>query len=326
MASNSNRRSRSSAGRKGRKRVVIAPGHPRDGDAAASRKKQASEPARAHGTGASSGRGRTPASGKSVRSRKVADAKRIERERRLARQRRVFRLRLVAAALLVAGLATGAVALYNSSVFEIRSVEVVGAVRLSDDAVRSVAAVPEGSTLLRFPRTEMVDRLLAHPWIYGAQVSRDFPDGVRIRIEERKPVAQVDTGEARFWLIDVEGVVLEQRAPETTGTLVTVRDLEDFDPVVGEESDSKTLANALAVLDGLSEELRMRTRAISAQSVDVTTLITTDDVEILVGTADDIGKKDVVARRILEEQAGSAIFINVRTVDRPTWRGLEPAQ
>ncbi len=245
---------------------------------------------------------------------------------RLARQKRALRLRVAGAVFVTGAILAGMVALYNSPVFEVQSIDVVGVERLSEDEVRSAAALPEDSTLLRFPRADMIERLVAHPWILEAHVSRDFPDGLRIRIEERKPAAQVDTGGALFWLIDPEGVVLEQRAPETTSTIVVIRDIEDFEPVAGSRSDSKTLANALAVLEGLSEELRMRTRAVSAQSVDLTTLITTDDVEILVGSAEDIVKKDMVARRILEEHAESAVFINVRTVDRPTWKGLEPGE
>ena len=225
--------------------------------------------------------------------------------------------------LLVAGAIIGGVAFYNSQVFAIVDVEVEGISELTVQEVVETAALPEGATLLRFPRAEMEQRLGEHPWIVMAHVGRVLPDGLVIHVTERTPAALVDVGEASFWIVDGEGIALGARTPEAESDLMVIRDLPDFTPVAGEASESASLANALAVVAGLGEGLRGRTRAISAPSVDLTTLITTDDVEILVGSAEEIEKKEAVALRILEEQAPSVVHINVRTVDRPTWRGLD---
>ena len=232
-------------------------------------------------------------------------------------------VRLAAGVLLVAGFIAGGVALYNSQVFAIVEIEVEGVSELTEQEVIDVAALPEGATLLRFPGTAMEQRLREHPWIVAAHVGRVLPDGLVIHVTERTPAAIVDVGEASFWLVDGEGIALGARTPDAASDLMVVRDVPDFAPVAGEASESASLANALAVVAGLGEELRSRTRAISAPSVDLTTLITTDDVEILVGSAEEIEKKEAVALRILEEQAPNVVHINVRTVDRPTWRGLE---
>jgi cell division protein FtsQ len=106
-------------------------------------------------------------------------------------------------------------------------------------------------------------------------------------------------------------------------TVVVVRDVEDLELSVGSRASSAALQNALAVWDGLGPELKDRTRTISAPTVDRTTLITTDDIEIIFGSVEGVERKDAVARSILSEQAGGVVYINVRTVDRPTWRGLE---
>jgi cell division protein FtsQ len=237
------------------------------------------------------------------------------------------RLRIALVALAMIGLAVGAVALYNSNTFAIDEVQVEGLTELTAEEVVATAALPEGATLIRFPRGEMEVRLLAHPWISSAHISRRFPDALVIHVEERKPVALVDTGEAAFWLVDGASTVLGQRTPDATATAsAVVRDLTDFEPVEGERSESAALKNALRVIEGLSDEMRAHVRAVSAPSVDLTTLITVDDIEILVGSAEDIDKKDAVALRIMEEQADTVVHINVRTVDRPTWRGLDSAQ
>ena len=40
------------------------------------------------------------------------------------------------------------------------------------------------------------------------------------------------------------------------------------------------------------------------------------------GAATQMDKKDFLARRILADQKGKVVFIDVRSVDRPVWRGL----
>jgi len=70
-------------------------------------------------------------------------------------------------------------------------------------------------------------------------------------------------------------------------------------------------------------ELHGKVRAVSAPSIDETTLITSDNVEVLLGEAIELPKKDLIVLRILREQAGAVVFIDVRNTERPVSRGLE---
>ncbi len=67
------------------------------------------------------------------------------------------------------------------------------------------------------------------------------------------------------------------------------------------------------------------TRAISAPTVDKTAVITNDDVEIYIGAATQLAAKDRLIREILRREKGKVVYINVRVVERPTWRGLDDA-
>ncbi|MDO8987083.1 MAG: FtsQ-type POTRA domain-containing protein [Coriobacteriia bacterium] len=230
-------------------------------------------------------------------------------------------LLVVVAVVLV--IAVGSIALYRSSIFLITKVEVMGNTQLSANEVRTLAAASPKATLLRFPAKEVSQRVSDSPWVRSVSVTRDFPDTMRIRVTEFVPSALVDGGGDIFWLVDSSGWVIAQQPQETTSTLITIRDLESFEASAGERSTSEALRNALRVWRALSSELRARTRTISAPSVDKTALMTTDDITIFVGSSADIERKDFVARRILEEQAGKVVSINVRTVDRPTWRGVD---
>jgi hypothetical protein len=82
------------------------------------------------------------------------------------------------------------------------------------------------------------------------------------------------------------------------------------------------LTNALAVLGGVSPDLRREVRFVDAPTVDQTGLLTKENVDILFGTSDELAKKDQIARDILTKQRGKVVFIDVRSTDRGVWRGI----
>jgi len=254
---------------------------------------------------------------------KVARGKRDERERRIAETRRRRQVRIAIILAVIVSVTVGTVSLYRSQLFAIEEVQVIGAERLPIDTVRSRAAVPEGATLLRYPAHEIKERLLAYAWIAEAQVTRDFPHTLRIRIVERKPIASVDTGET-FWAVDKTGMVLGEQSLEETSTLPVVRDVPGLDLKAGRASTSEVLMNALTVLSGISDELRGKLRAVTAPSIDETTLLTTENVEILIGEGTELETKSLRALTIMRKYSGNVVFIDVRSTERdPVWRGLE---
>lgn len=315
MASSSNRRSSSSGRSSGRKKVVI-------GAEESSRVRSNGPKPEPKGLTRNSTRG-----GDGGRSQRPADravaARRAERERRLTRQRRVVQIRATVGLVVLAVLVLGIIGLYRSSIFEIAKVEVVGNGRLSVEEVLALAQIPDGATLLRYPAQEAKKRLESSPWIAEASLARDFPDTLRIRVTERTTFAILDLGGTKLWMLDETGIAIAEQTPDATSTAVVIRDVMGADPRPGVRSASEPVLNALAVWKGLSQSLREQTRAISASSIDKTALITRDDIEILVGAAEDIGKKSVLAEQILHDQAGKVVYINVRSVERPTWRGVD---
>lgn len=255
-------------------------------------------------------------------ARREAEARRIERERRAAAARRAARLRVAAVIAVAAAVIGLCVTVYRSPLFAIGRVEVVGARNLSSARVRALAAVPPDATLIRFPADAVAARVASDPWVAEVSVSRLFPDGMRIRVTERVPLALVDAGSV-FWLADGNGYIIAQRTAESTATLPVVRDVPGLDLRAGRRTTSEPLLNALKVLGGISSALRSQVRLITAPSIDGTTLLTRDRVEIVFGEASDVALKDERARMILDEQRGRVVSIDVRTVDRPTWRGLK---
>jgi cell division septal protein FtsQ len=145
---------------------------------------------------------------------------------------------------------------------------------------------------------------------------------MRIRVTERVPVATVNAGAGR-WLIDGTGAVIATPSVAASGSLPVIRDVPGLDLRPGRRTVSEPLLNAVAVLAGISRPLAAIVTAVSAPSIDGATLITTGKVEIVIGQAADLAKKSELAAIILREQKGKVVSIDVRVIDRPTWRGLK---
>lgn len=319
MASNSGRRSGSS-GRSTRRRVVI--GAEETVRVRYKKNEPEVESERRTARGARPDKvSRSAKQSSSQAGKRLQSAKRQERERRQRdiRVRRVALMGALVAALVLAG--WGLIALWQAPLFAIETVEVAGAEHHARSEVLSIAAVPTDATLLRLPRREITQRLLADPWIADADIDRDFPATLRISIVERRPVAIVDGGGTRLWVVSGDGYWLGPRSAEETG-LVAVRDVGEVHPEAGVRVAEPQIANAVRVIAGLSQELRRDVASVSAPSVEETAFRTRDDVEVFIGEATQMEEKDRIVREILARQEG-VVYINVRVVDRPTWRGLE---
>lgn len=325
MASNSNRKSGSSGRSTSRRRVVIGaeetvrvrynkdkPQVEAERRSTSSRRKTRQGPKAAPRAG----------TGASRQGKRISAAKRDERQRR-QQTIRLKRIGLVVAIVTGVGAAVwGVFALLDAPIFRITEIQVSGISQLDEQEVLAAAQVVEGTTLPRLPANQVIRRLEAQPWVASVELDRDFPSTLRIIIKERVPAVTVDAGGTALWLVGSDGVWLGERAAESTDTVV-VRDLENVQPVAGQRSQSEELLNAIRIARGVSQELRDMTRAISAPSIEKTAILTTDDVEIFIGDADRIVDKDRVAREILRRERGKVVYINVRVVDRPTWRGLD---
>jgi cell division protein FtsQ len=226
--------------------------------------------------------------------------------------------------LALGGVVWGLVALWRAPLFTIDTVEVTGNAHLSREAIVQLAAVPPDATLVRLPDKAIVASIEASPWVANATLHRAFPHTLDITVTERTPVALVDAGASGNWLVSSDGYWVAKRSKEPTGSLVPVRDVPNLHPQAGSKVSSGELSNALAVISGISGQLRSQTKFVSAATIEKTMIVLKNDVQIFVGPSDDIAKKDLIARGILSSKK-DVVYVNVRVTDRPTWRGLAPA-
>jgi cell division protein FtsQ len=199
---------------------------------------------------------------------------------------------------LLAGLAVltlvGGVAwvLLGSSLFDVRSVQVVGTTELPADEVRTVAAVPLGTSMLRLDTEGIEARVAAMPRVAAVQLRRSLGGTVRIELTERTPVAVVRLGNGAQ-LVDATGANYAV-VPVRPAGLPELRVAR-----VGPQ-DAATMA-ALAVLSGLPDSLRAQVQSVDADSPAGVVLHLKDKREVRWGGVEEGGRKAAVLGPLLTQ-------------------------
>lgn len=124
---------------------------------------------------------------------------------------------------------------------------VTGSDRLLKEDVLQQAKVNKGVNILSINLSMVRKRLCAHSWIEDAEVSRELPSGIMIRIKEQKPLAVLDLG--RKFIINIHGEIFKEMDSSDPVNLPFVSGLEFSDIDVGDEHRSVPLNAVMNILE-----------------------------------------------------------------------------
>lgn len=256
---------------------------------------------------------------------RIGDIRKREREQRFKRDYRRYVMRIAIVVCLVAALVIAALYVYRSDLLAITQVEANGVSHLTSQEITELAAVPQGSTYLRLDEEGIVERLESNAWVQSATVTRIFPDTLEIDIVERTAAAVVQLDETSTWVISSDGAWLSAATQDDLESYPLIVDVSSSldTPVSGSACDDGGIENALAVIDGISDELMAKVESISAESSIQTTLNLEGGITVAFGDSSDIELKESVIDELLELYDGTISYINVRVPSRPTYRTLE---
>jgi cell division protein FtsQ len=223
-----------------------------------------------------------------------------------ARRWRLLR-RVLLAILLVAALAGGVWLVFFSSVMAVKGSEVSGVAVLSEREVRRAAQVPTGVPVATVDLTAITARVEQLAPVRAAEVSRSWPDHVRIEVTEREPVVAVDR-EGVWRGVDEQGVVFRD-FPRKPARLPVVR--------MRATTSVEALAEAAKVVGSLPADIRRRVQRLDVGSIDRIVLHLRDGDRVNWGSADQAGDKGRVLQ-VLLKQEGSVY--DVTAPGRPTVR------
>ena len=216
--------------------------------------------------------------------------------RRFARRqwaRRWLSLRYVVALIVVLALVgTSLWLVFFSTTLQVKKVEVVGNKLLSDARVREIADVPLGAQLALVDLVRADARVASVAEVRSVDVTRTWPDGVRITVVERTPVAVVELA-GRLRGLDADGVVFRDYRTAPRG-MPRVRP--------GGAAGVDALKEAAAVVSALPQDLAARVDHVEVATVDQITLVLRDQRQVVWGSAEESELKAEVIDRLLAEK------------------------
>jgi cell division protein FtsQ len=134
--------------------------------------------------------------------------------------------------------------------FKTNCLKIDGIHRLTEKEIVKQAGLSEGINVLAVNLTVVRKRLMAHPWIAEAEVRREIPAGLLIRIREQLPLAVVDLGNK--YIINEQGRIFKEWTASDPDTLPLISGLELADITIynkttlaGQQHLQKTAAGEL---------------------------------------------------------------------------------
>lgn len=324
----SSRRQRGSAGKpiKGkRKSVAGKTGSIAKSDASSSRSTRSRRDSAASTRASGRGSSRSSYSSSSTSGRRVGDIRAREREQRIRSHYRKFVMRIVIVVAAVLLVIFGSIFVYRSDLFHVNNVQINGVSHLTSQEISEIAAVPADSTLLRLDAAGIKQRLEDNAWVQSATIHRSLPDTIVIDVTERTPGAVVRINDKQTWVISTDSSWLSAATEDDWNNDMRIIDVSNSiaQPVSGSECTDGGIKNALAILDGISDDLKSQIQSISAESSIKTSLNLKNGITVAFGDSSNIQLKEAAINELLSQYAGKISYINVRVPASPTYRTLD---
>jgi cell division protein FtsQ len=130
--------------------------------------------------------------------------------------------------------------------FNAQELVVTGESRLTVDEIIRQANIQKGINILSLNLTKTRKRLLAHPWIEEADISRKLPNEIHIQIKEQQAMAVLDLG--RRFIINTNGVIFKEWGPADPENLPVITGLQFSDINVPGTPRTPTFEAVMTVL------------------------------------------------------------------------------
>lgn len=230
-------------------------------------------------------------------------ARRREVRRTLGRKRR----RILAVVVSVIVVVAVGLVLLVSPLLSVRQVDVDGAVysrRFDGQRLDEVVGSLRGSPILSVDLAEARAELEASPWIRSARVTRDLPSRVVVEIDERRPLAWFAGADARFRVVDADGVVIAVLDGQPVDYLGIAGAAPDLEP--GEVAPAPFKAAAQLVRSLPDEVAGLVTGLAVSEAGELSMTLASDTseagTEVRLGTPDDLQGKLVALVVVLRRQ------------------------
>jgi cell division protein FtsQ len=233
---------------------------------------------------------------------------------------RVGRMRRTGVIFATVALIAGAVALYVSPVLRVQNVEIVGATTVDPSRIEQLAALA-GDSMFRLDLASVQDRIAYLPMVKSVEISRGWPQTVRIQITERTPWGVWQVGSDSY-VIDSDGVVLpDDKAPDNAPV---IKDLGNpVRLIAGDHVDLDAVRLTQQLVEQLPNALQLSIAALEYNPANGLTVTTDAGYRVVVGDSQNMEYKLAVWQAIegklgRDEMAGHVL--DLRFGDRPSFQ------
>jgi cell division protein FtsQ len=245
-----------------------------------------------------------------------------ERRRRLARALDLAMPTVVALAIL-GGLGwLGHRVAVQGDLLRVKEIRFDGLARTRPEELLALLPIRRGDHLLAVDPAAAEAALLRDPWVARAEVRRRLPDGVEVRVTERRAAALVDLD--GLYLVDARGTVFKRAAPGDGLDLPVVTGLGREAWVERRAEAEPLLAGALALAEAWMARRMEGPAAVAEIHVDQdmgTTVVTADGTEVRLGHGDLEAKLSRLGRLLpaLHAEGRKAEVIHLENRRHPEW-------
>src|ERR1041384_3970518 len=214
-------------------------------------------------------------------------------------------LKIVVAILIVIAAIVGYRVAASASLFEVKTIDVMGTSRTSPEEIQSLTRRALSKTgVWRADLAAVSNELSRLPGWLRAVISLVLPDGLRVRITERSPVAVVRTVAGHFVWVDDEGVLLGEMKSDDQMTPFFIRGWDE------DGSDDARKENAARVQKYLELSHAWSAENLSERVSEVT-LIDLRDIRVQLA-----GNDSQIEVRLGSQDAASHLKIALDELDR----------
>ena len=103
--------------------------------------------------------------------------------------------------------------LCKTALFMVTETDIVGADRITQKEILALCDLKLQTNLLTVSPARLQKRVEAHPWIAWAEIKRQWPNRLLVRIKERQPVAIANV-EGKLFFVDAKGIVFTEVNPD----------------------------------------------------------------------------------------------------------------
>lgn len=234
------------------------------------------------------------------------------RDRRIAVKRDEGRRRLrflIASASVVALAAAGAGAT-RSPLLDVDLIEVTGARYVPADTVLRTAGVTRGDLMVDIDPSATARRIERLSWVADADVRRQWPGTIQVRVTERRAAAAIPVVGGRWATVDTTGRVLERTA-DAPGLVVVV----DVPPIAGDRAPPR-LREALTVAAAIPSRLLARVPGVALRA-DGLDLVLHPAGVVRFGRPEHVQEKLTAVETLLDRVEGPIAIVDVRVPNAP---------